>query len=182
MVSAGSDDRRDHCLAVAEKARPWPRLWHSFILYLVGLFGDSYYGIAERVPFLQSFYASVFTVSDYTRNGLFFAPVFLVLGAMIAPRQRGACSQRRALRGWQLRFFLCWQKRFSFTPAGSKARQHVPYAPALRGSPFSEPATHQWQNAQRAAGHLYAHLFSPSHDDHTRSRLAKPRASNVADS
>lgn len=60
----------------------------AFILYLVGLFGDSYYGIAERVPFLQSFYASVFTVSDYTRNGLFFAPVFLVLGAMMAPPAR----------------------------------------------------------------------------------------------
>ncbi|AGL01208.1 alanine racemase [Desulfoscipio gibsoniae] len=53
-------------------------------LYVIGLFGDSYYGIATKVPFLKSFYDAVFVLTDYTRNGLFFAPVFLMLGGLIA--------------------------------------------------------------------------------------------------
>ena len=56
----------------------------SSILYLIGLFGDSYYGIAEKIRGLNSFYQFVFQVSDYTRNGIFFAPVFFVLGGLIA--------------------------------------------------------------------------------------------------
>lgn len=58
------------------------------LLYLVGLFGDSYYGIAEQMPFLKLFYEEVFSISDYTRNGLFFAPIFLILGALIAKQPR----------------------------------------------------------------------------------------------
>lgn len=57
------------------------------VLYLTGLFGDSYYGISEKIPVLKYFYKLIFQVSDYTRNGIFFAPVFLVMGGMIADRQ-----------------------------------------------------------------------------------------------
>ena len=28
----------------------------SAVLYLIGLFGDSYYGVAERIPFVKNFY------------------------------------------------------------------------------------------------------------------------------
>lgn len=52
----------------------------ALALYAIGLFGDSYYGIAERLPLLNGFYTLVFQVCDYTRNGFFFAPVFFVLG------------------------------------------------------------------------------------------------------
>ncbi len=52
----------------------------AFALYAVGLLGDSYYGVAERLPLINSFYELVFQVCDYTRNGFFFAPVFFVLG------------------------------------------------------------------------------------------------------
>ncbi len=52
----------------------------SLALYAIGLFGDSYYGIAERLPILNGFYTFIFQVCDYTRNGFFFAPVFFVLG------------------------------------------------------------------------------------------------------
>ncbi len=54
--------------------------------YVIGLFGDSYYGISEKLPLLKAFYGYVFQVSDYTRNGVFFAPVFFVLGGMIADK------------------------------------------------------------------------------------------------
>jgi serine/alanine racemase len=57
-------------------------------LYVIGLFGDSYYGISAKIPFLKSFYDVVFIFSDYTRNGLFFAPIFLLLGGMVAKYKR----------------------------------------------------------------------------------------------
>lgn len=58
------------------------------ILYLIGMFGDSYYKIAENQAFLAEFYKLVFQVSDYTRNGIFFAPVFMILGGLIADSRR----------------------------------------------------------------------------------------------
>lgn len=53
----------------------------SGLLYVIGLFGDSYYGLVQKVPVLESIYEFIFHVSSYTRNGLFFAPLFLILGA-----------------------------------------------------------------------------------------------------
>ena len=60
----------------------------GLILYIVGLFGDSYYGFAAKIPAFQAFYQAVFTFFSYTRNGLFFAPVFFILGALAAKRQK----------------------------------------------------------------------------------------------
>ncbi len=54
------------------------------ILYIIGMFGDSYYGISEKLPLLKNLYKCIFAVSDYTRNGIFFAPVFFVLGGIIS--------------------------------------------------------------------------------------------------
>lgn len=55
-------------------------------LYVVGMLGDSYYGFAEKIPFLQKMFELIFEVSDYTRNGLFLAPLFFVLGGIIADK------------------------------------------------------------------------------------------------
>lgn len=57
-------------------------------LYLIGLLGDSYYGITSGVPFLSTVYDAGFHVFSYTRNGLFYAPIFLVMGAVIAKSGR----------------------------------------------------------------------------------------------
>lgn len=54
------------------------------VLYLIGLFGDSYYGIAVKISCLNRFYSLVFQITDYTRNGVFFAPIFFVFGGYIA--------------------------------------------------------------------------------------------------
>ena len=51
------------------------------LLYLVGVFGDSWYGAVRSVPGLSGFYSLLFQCMDRTRNGLFFAPLFFVLGA-----------------------------------------------------------------------------------------------------
>lgn len=63
-------------------------------LYLIGLGGDSYYGLAARVPALNAFYDGVLGFSAYTRNGLFYAPLFLLLGAAARPQRtrRGRCA------------------------------------------------------------------------------------------
>ena len=60
----------------------------ALLLYLVGLFGDSYYVVVEKLPLLKAFYDRLFELFDYTRNGLFFAPVFLMLGGFIADERR----------------------------------------------------------------------------------------------
>lgn len=64
-------------------------------LYVIGLMGDSYYGLAEQLPALKTFYTGIFSVVTYTRNGLFFAPLFLVLGAYLAQQ-----DQPRTHRRW----------------------------------------------------------------------------------
>lgn len=50
------------------------------ILYLIGLFGDNYYKIGISNSIIKSFYNVVFSVFNYTRNGLFYTPMFLYLG------------------------------------------------------------------------------------------------------
>lgn len=54
----------------------------SIILYIIGLFGDSYYGFIDNA-ILNSSYNIIFKFSSFTRNGLFFTPIFLILGASI---------------------------------------------------------------------------------------------------
>lgn len=75
------------------------------VLYIIGCFGDSYYGLAERIPWLRGCYGLLFQVSDYTRNGIFYAPIFLILGGMIAERGR-ALSGRQCLTGFLVSFGL----------------------------------------------------------------------------
>lgn len=62
--------------------------WQGFlivlILYMIGLGGDSYYGLSIQIPFIKEFYSLIFQFCDYTRNGIFFAPVFFWLGGFIA--------------------------------------------------------------------------------------------------
>lgn len=60
----------------------------SFVLYAIGLFGDSYYGIAQKAPVAEGAYEFIFKISSYTRNGLFFAPLFLVMGMWAGEKAR----------------------------------------------------------------------------------------------
>lgn len=60
----------------------------SLVLYGGGLPGDSYYGLISRIEPVRSLYDRLFAVSSYTRNGLFYAPVFLMLGVLAAERKR----------------------------------------------------------------------------------------------
>ena len=66
-------------------------------LYLLGLGGDSYYGLVSQFSGPRAFYDATFLLFQYTRNGLFYVPLFLLLGTA-GMRWRG----RRALAGFLL--------------------------------------------------------------------------------
>lgn len=59
-------------------------LWAA--LYLLGLLGDSYYGLAAALPGGRALYGLLFSCFDQTRNGLFLSPLFLFLGGRLARR------------------------------------------------------------------------------------------------
>ncbi len=66
-------------------------------LYLIGLGGDSYFGLVSRFPPLNGLYSGIFTLCSYTRNGAFYAPLFLLLGA-----EGRRWSRRASLTGFAL--------------------------------------------------------------------------------
>ncbi len=69
--------------AVLYRRGPRPALAVCILLYVLGLLGDSYFGLIAATPF-ANFYRVLFTFFDQTRNGFFFAPLFLLLGALMA--------------------------------------------------------------------------------------------------
>ena len=60
------------------------------VLYGFGLVGDSYYGFTNMFPTVKSLYDTLFHIFSYTRNGIFYVPIFLVMGAWF-----GHTPQRR---------------------------------------------------------------------------------------
>ena len=86
-------------------------------LYLAGLLGDSWYGLAKQLPALKEGYDALFGVMDYTRNGLFFAPAFLMLGALLAgfPARR---RPRACLAGLGCSLALLFAEAFGLRALG----------------------------------------------------------------
>ncbi len=70
----------------------------TMILYAIGLMGDSYYGLAAAVPGLEAFYNGIFALCTYTRNGVFFVPLFLMLGRTLAIRHSSKPISKPAKR------------------------------------------------------------------------------------
>ena len=58
----------------------------SGLLYLLGILGDSYFGLIENLPAVEMAYQYGFRIFSYTRNGLFFAPLFLLLGTCLGKK------------------------------------------------------------------------------------------------
>lgn len=75
-------------------------LFAAAVLYLIGLLGDSYYGLIEGIPVIDSFYKGLFRIFSYTRNGLFLAPLFILSGYEAAKTGQNllARQQSRVLR------------------------------------------------------------------------------------
>ncbi len=95
----------------------------TFLLYVVGTAGDSYYLLVSQVPALKALYEGVFAISSYTRNGIFFAPLFLWMGVLAAngrlelPAKKAATGFLISMAGMLaeglLTFGMEWQKHNS---------------------------------------------------------------------
>ena len=77
----------------------------TLFLYGIGLMGDSYFGAAAGIPAVSSIFDAFFHLFTYTRNGLFFAPVFLALGAWLG-QNRPAFPRKILVPGFILSFAL----------------------------------------------------------------------------
>lgn len=90
--------------------KDWLVLLISCILYFFGLLGDSYYGITAMVPWMKKLYDGIFSVSEYTRNGLFFVPLFLMLGYYLGKQadRRSELTRQKAVMGLVISGILMW--------------------------------------------------------------------------
>ncbi len=68
----------------------------SAVLYIIGLLGDSYFGLIEKVPALKAVYDFGFHLWSHTRNGLFLAPLFLLLGVWMSLRNEKGSTTRNS--------------------------------------------------------------------------------------
>lgn len=59
----------------------------AILLYIIGLGGDSWYGVLSFNPVVETFYTFIFKFMSYTRTGFFFAPLFLCLGIYLYQNQ-----------------------------------------------------------------------------------------------
>ncbi|MCI8484626.1 MAG: acyltransferase family protein [Lachnospiraceae bacterium] len=95
----------------------------TFLLYIVGTAGDSYYQLVSQVPVFKAVYEGIFQISSYTRNGIFFAPIFLWMGVLIAngkikvPAEKASIGLAASLAGMMaeglLTYYMNWQKHNS---------------------------------------------------------------------
>lgn len=78
------------------------------LLYIIGLFGQSWYGLVAGLPFPQGFVdavKTVYSVIGTTRNGVFEGMVFVALGAALAARE-DLGTFRRAASGFLVSMLL----------------------------------------------------------------------------
>ncbi|MCM1120200.1 MAG: acyltransferase [bacterium] len=73
---------------LSRRLRPHALTAVCILLYLLGLSGDSYYGLTTYLPPLRSLCDWGFHVWSYTRNGLFLAPLFLLMGTYLGELHR----------------------------------------------------------------------------------------------
>ena len=78
-------------------------------LYCFGLLGDSYYGLAQKIPPLNGIFRQWFEISPYTRNGIFFAPLFILLGSMISSEKNIEANEgNQNIRKYMWLSILCF--------------------------------------------------------------------------
>lgn len=77
----------------------------SLLLYVIGLLGDSYFGLVRLSPVLSKVYDGMFTCFSYTRNGIFMAPLFLLLGRLFREQEKKGKLNKNKEK--ELILFLC---------------------------------------------------------------------------
>ena len=108
-------------------------------LYLLGVSGDSYYGLTQYLPPLRSLCDLGFHVWSYTRNGLFLAPLFLLMGALMdGLQQKNPCPNKITDPGQNP------QNQFSALSSRASAGEAalaVKSTPTLTGAPAAKSAS-----------------------------------------
>lgn len=79
------------------------------ILYIIGIFGDSYFGISKQSTIISKIYNAIFMVADYTRNGLFFAPMFINLGYIFNNIKNKISQNKSAIFAIISMFFMIFE-------------------------------------------------------------------------
>ncbi|EUJ22937.1 serine/alanine racemase [Listeria grandensis FSL F6-0971] len=76
----------------------------SIVLYVIGLGGDNYYNFIRVYPVMEGFYNIIFQIFGNTRNGLFFAPLFIMLGALAYKNMQ---VEQRSMKRSEIILFVC---------------------------------------------------------------------------
>ena len=79
------------------------------ILYILGLLGDSYYGLTTQIPVLKTMYDGMFQVFSYTRNGIFLVPILLMIGVWFAKVERENTVQNDSY--WEMSEPKRWNRK-----------------------------------------------------------------------
>ncbi len=79
------------------------------ILYIIGVFGDSYFGISKQITIISKIYDAIFMIADYTRNGLFFAPIFISLGYSFNNMKNKISQNKSAIFTIIFTFFMIFE-------------------------------------------------------------------------
>lgn len=69
----------------------------SFFIFVIGLFGDAYYGLLFSAPKLKNIYDMYLLVFETTRNGLFFGMFFISLGIYLQKKRKSGSIKRVTL-------------------------------------------------------------------------------------
>lgn len=128
------------------------------LLYLIGLGGDSYYGLVSQIPLLRTLYDGIFTLCGYTRNGLFFAPLFLLLGA--AGRR---WNQKLSLAGFFLSLAAMSAEGLWLHRMDVQRHDSMYLAlPPVHSMPFFSAAGRKQGRVQESPGIFHSHVCAPS--------------------
>lgn len=98
------------------------------VLYLFGLCGDSYLALAQKAEPLRKALELLSNAFFYTRNGIFFAPLFLLIGNIIGSRVC-ADSAREHHRGYAFVFGLCFALSLALLGAERFSLRGITFAP-----------------------------------------------------
>lgn len=83
------------------------------LLYVLGLLGDSYWGLTRQLPGVGTAYEWCFQeLFSYSRNGLFFAPLFLWMGAQSDQDYGQASSRKGSVAGLCVALLLLTMEGF----------------------------------------------------------------------
>lgn len=81
----------------------------AFVFYIIGMFGDSYYGMVKHIPMIASFYKTIFFLMNTTRNGAMFALFFVTLGAIMSQREIHLKPLKSGIYTLISLLFLTWE-------------------------------------------------------------------------